>query len=425
MKPPCIIYATDIDISRDNGAGVNERAFVTAAVGTSEMVCVLPSPRFSFRFHHPQVEYVCGHYGSSLRYPFHVLATLIRLFELSGRYDIRAVATRLGVLPLAPLLFSWSTGVPLFLKTHSGYQPLDRLKIWDVLLPLSRSQRRQLRVRLINFVTDPVRNAVVQRSMIIDTPSPLCKEVIIWQSRCSPAKIEIIPNGTNAELFSPRDRNAERKQLGVDRWPFIVGYVGALNRDKRCIDYLVRTLAALRVKGIDARSLIIGEGPERPFLERLVQAEGLADRVRFTGFVPHDMVPRYMATFDIGVDLCAAPMKAGSGRLLYSAYSQKMAQYLACGIPVLAWDLADTRFLEENGIGFLAPLHDQNRLTEKLITALSSNESERMEIRQRAREYAVTQLSYKALTSARLHLWRAAAGITEMSSKGVSYASNR
>jgi glycosyltransferase involved in cell wall biosynthesis len=424
MKPPCIIYVTDIDISRDNGAGVNERAFVTAAVGISEMVCVLPSPRFSFRFHHPQVEYVCGHYGSSLRYPFHVLATLIRLFKLFARYDIRAVATRLGVLPLAPLLFSWSTGAPLFLKTHSGYQPLDRLKMWDILLPLNRSQRRQLRVRLINFVTDPVRNAVVRRSVIIDTPSPLCKEVIIWQSKCSQDKIEIIPNGTNAELFSPRDRRMEREQLGVDRWPLIVGYVGALNRDKRCMDYLVRTLAALRRKDMDVGSLIIGEGPERAVLEKLVRMEGLTDRVRFVGVVPHEMVPRYMATFDVGVDLCAAPMRTIGGCVVYSAYSQKMAQYLACGIPVLAWDLADTRFLEENRIGFLAPLHDQNRLMERLIAALSSNESERMAIRQRAREYAVTQLSYKALTSARLHLWRAAAGITEMDSKGACYVNN-
>jgi len=47
------------------------------------------------------------------------------------------------------------------------------------------------------------------------------------------------------------------------------------------------------------RLLIVGDGPERPRLERLVAENNLADSVKLTGFVPHAEVGRLMRQSDI------------------------------------------------------------------------------------------------------------------------------
>jgi glycosyltransferase involved in cell wall biosynthesis len=404
----CIVYLIDIDVSRDNGAGVNERGFVSAAIKSEGMVCVLPEPRHGFRFDHPGVEYVFGHKGVWWRYPLWQWAAFARLMRLRSRRRVAAIATRLGGFPLPQYLFSLLTGVPILLAKHSGYQPLDRLRWRDILLPFGKGKLRTLRIRAVVALSRPLHRLVARRAIMVDAPSPLCRETVIWRDGCEPERVIVLLNGANVDLFRPLDRDEQRTRLGMGRWRFVVGYVGALNRDKRCMDHLVRAMAQLRKKGVDAGCVIVGDGPDRSALEALAREEGIASHVAFVGVVPHGEVPAYMSAFDVGIDLCAAPMKVADGRVVYSSYSQKMAQYLACGVPVLAWDLPDTRYLQQNGIGFLVPLQDRDQFLKTLEAAQREAEPERAARKRRAREYAVQHLSYDELASTRLRLWRAA-----------------
>lgn len=67
-------------------------------------------------------------------------------------------------------------------------------------------------------------------------------------------------------------------------WPdgFTVCTVTRLIARKH-VDRLVRAFARLAAERPDARLVVIGDGPERPALARLVQALGLGDRVELTG----------------------------------------------------------------------------------------------------------------------------------------------
>jgi glycosyltransferase involved in cell wall biosynthesis len=84
----------------------------------------------------------------------------------------------------------------------------------------------------------------------------------------------------------------------------------------------VRTLQYLRHRDIILR--VLGEGSERRPVERLARRWGLADRVRFEGFVPR---PRLLE------------IVAGAGALLYPALhdeaSWSVAEALALGTPVV------------------------------------------------------------------------------------------
>lgn len=404
----CIVYAIDIDVSRDNGAGVNERGFVSAAIKTEGMVCVLPEPRFGFRFDHPRVEYVFGHKGVWWRYPLWQCAAFARLLRLRARRPVAGIATRLGAFPLPQLLFSLWAGVPILLAKHSGYQPLDRLGWRDVLFAFGAKKRRALLIRWVVALSRPLHRLVARRAIVVDSPSPLCRETVIWRDGCDPGRIFVLPNGANVDLFRPLDRDEQRARMGIGGWRHVVGYVGALNRDKRCMDHLVRAMALLRRKGVDAGCVIIGDGPDRPALEALAREEGIDPHVVFIGVIPHGEVPAAMSAFDVGIDLCAAPMKVADGRVVHSSYSQKMAQYLACGIPVAAWDTLDNQFVRENDVGVLARPFDAADLAEQLEKLLAAGEEERAEMGQRTRRYAVEHLSYDAVAEKRRRLWEAA-----------------
>ena len=68
--------------------------------------------------------------------------------------------------------------------------------------------------------------------------------------------------------------------------PPIFVFVGRLV-DWKCVDILVHALARMHE---DAKLVLVGEGPERPELERLVQHLGLSERVEFCGWLSRSEV---------------------------------------------------------------------------------------------------------------------------------------
>jgi colanic acid/amylovoran biosynthesis glycosyltransferase len=105
------------------------------------------------------------------------------------------------------------------------------------------------------------------------------------------------------------------QRLGVDRaspWPAPAGVAGgdhrrfcllSVGRLHRVKDYpfLIRACAALRDQGLDFLCWIVGEGPERPALERQIIASGLQGRVYLIGRVPRADLPGYYRYADLVV----------------------------------------------------------------------------------------------------------------------------
>lgn len=83
----------------------------------------------------------------------------------------------------------------------------------------------------------------------------------------------IIPNPYNDILFRPEGITSRDTELA---------FVGRLVSDKGA-DCLLRALAFLKKKGIAPKLSIIGDGPERPELEKLCSELGLYDQVHFWG----------------------------------------------------------------------------------------------------------------------------------------------
>jgi glycosyltransferase involved in cell wall biosynthesis len=388
------VYSTEADISIDSGAAINEREFVQALLKdfSEQVVCVVPYPKRPEVIFDPRVEYVFPHRSTPFRYVLYSAASFVRIWRVCRAHNVKALAFRLGLNPLVPLLLSWLLREPLFLKTFVGHITLER-------------RGQPWTARALAAALRPLTTVIAQRALAVDTVSAEFMDWTRFRYGVRQDRLHLIPNGANTDFFSPGDTASCRTELHLDHFSKIIGFVGAFRAVYR-VDDLIRCMPAILELG-NVGLVLVGDGPERASIEARVRSLGLKEHVVFTGKVPYKEVAKHMCAFDIGLDLSLVPVPVG-GKVLYTHVSQKVAQYLACGLPVVAYDTLDNRFLVEERIGNVAPAGDISRLAEAIRLCLSVDGDEASELRKRARAYAEAHLSATVVAEQRLAMWRAA-----------------
>lgn len=175
-----------------------------------------------------------------------------------------------------------------------------------------------VRQRILGGALKPLLRGVLGRAVacIATSPnyvdsSPTLRE---FRDRC-----RVVPYGIPVDRFSRTDprRVAEiRERHG----PRIIAAVGRLIYYKG-FEYLVRAMTR-----VNARLLIIGDGPLRAGLERDARAAGIADRVSFLGEMQNEAVAPYYHAADV----FALPSIARS-----EAFGIVQLEAMACGVPVI------------------------------------------------------------------------------------------
>lgn len=161
----------------------------------------------------------------------------------------------------------------------------------------------------------------------------------------APAKVAVVPNGVDLAAFAGSHGEDVRSRLGL-AGRFVVGFTGSL-KAWHGVDVLLRAFAGLAGS---AFLVIVGDGPERDWLEELAGSLGIRERTAFVGAVPHSEVPSWLRAMDVGV----APY-VRQASFYFSPL--KIAEYLAAGLPVVASHQGDIRELV-GGAGVLVPPDD-------------------------------------------------------------------
>jgi glycosyltransferase involved in cell wall biosynthesis len=168
------------------------------------------------------------------------------------------------------------------------------------------------------------------------------------------AKIAVHHTGVDAASFRPRDRAEAKAALGL-AGPVIVT-AGAL------VPVKGHRLALDAISLVpEASWIVVGDGPERPALEKIVRERGLEGRVRLLGARPHAELPGLLGAADV---------------LLHTAEREGLAnvwvEALACGTPVVITETGAAREVVDRPEGGRIVPRDPAAITAALRDLISA-----------------------------------------------------
>ncbi|OGO40573.1 MAG: glycosyl transferase family 1 [Chloroflexi bacterium RBG_16_57_9] len=194
---------------------------------------------------------------------------------------------------------------------------------------------------------------------VIITSSYHAEDLLVQQFGCRPEKIFPIPDGVNPELFHPRTSDEApavaqlKAQLGIPPDRQVVVYLGLL-AEYQGTNLLLQAAAQVLQSRRDVHFLVMGYPGEQVY-RRQAGDLGLNGHVTFTGRIPYEYAPQYLALGDIAV---APKLSATEG-------SGKLLNYMAMGLPIVAFDTPVSREYLSH-LGVYAPPSDAAGLAKSI-----------------------------------------------------------
>jgi glycosyltransferase involved in cell wall biosynthesis len=241
----------------------------------------------------------------------------------------------------APLLFDYQGSLTAEMTDHGFLRPSSLLRA-----PLTQMERT------INRAAD-----------MIVTSTHHAANRLRAQGTVDDGRIACIPDAVDTHRFRPDalsadERRVLRAQLGIRPTDKVVVYLGLL-APYQGTDMLLQAAADVLRRVPDAFFLIMGfPGNER--YRVLAERLGIARRVSLPGQIPYLDAHRYLALGDVAV----AP------KLSETEGNQKIFNYLATGLPVVAFDTPASREILGDRATF-ATRGDAGSLAERLISLLT------------------------------------------------------
>lgn len=162
----------------------------------------------------------------------------------------------------------------------------------------------------------------------------------------------------------------------------LVGYIGRLSEEKGTLNF-VKAIPEISIENSDLRFLIVGEGSLRNEIGRYLEEKNLNDKVKLTGWAPHDKIPNYLNELKL---------------LVLPSYTEGlpniMLEAMACGTPVLATPVgAIPDIIKDGKNGFIMENNSSERIAKNVIRALNYPNLDK--IVKNARELAEKKFTYE------------------------------
>ncbi len=204
---------------------------------------------------------------------------------------------------------------------------------------------------------------------------------------CSGRRVYPLPDCVNLDFFRPDvltagEVEARRAALGIPPDRPVVVYLGLL-ADYQGTPLLVEAARILKRRGGDAHFLIMGF-PGVSQHRQMAADLGVTDRITFTGKVPYEEAPHYLALGDIAV----AP------KLSTTEGAGKILNYMAMALPAVAFDTPINReYLGSLGV-YASPVGDPEALADAVASLLRAPRW-RAELGQKLRARAAVHFSWE------------------------------
>jgi len=242
-----------------------------------------------------------------------------------------------------------------YLGALSGFHPLV-LTAWgsDVLIHPKR-----------NFFFKAITKYALKRADMVICDSQIVRKELI-KLGTKPEKLRLIFWGVDTQQFNPQQQDEElRGKLHVSGYRTVI-CIRSLTPVYN-VEMLVKAIPLVLKQAPETTFVIAGDGEQREYLGNLVKSLGVLDSVRFVGWLPHDELPKYLASSDIYVSTS-----------LSDSTSLSLQEAMACEVVPVVTDLpANREWITDNENGFIVPISDIQTLAQKIIYLLRNEEVRR------------------------------------------------
>jgi glycosyltransferase involved in cell wall biosynthesis len=209
-------------------------------------------------------------------------------------------------------------------------------------------------------------------SDLVITSNVSQKEFAIKRGHCPHEKVFVVRNGPNLQSLKTARTAQVEPELKRGR-QYLLAYVGVINVQDGVenVLYALHTLVHKRGRQ-DVSLILMGGGDYLPALYRLAYELQLGEYINFTGWIGYKDLLRYLAVADVGI------IPDPQNGLSEYCTMLKTMDYMGMGKPIVAFDLAETRYSAGDAALYAIP-----NLTEDLankIEILLDNEKLRLKL---------------------------------------------
>ena len=210
-----------------------------------------------------------------------------------------------------------------------------------------------------------------QRSMqaadIVITTNQSHKLIATTRGGRAPQEVVVVRSGPDLARFRHYPPNAEYRA----GQPHLLVYLGEIC-EQDGVDHMVRALKLLResLGRTDFHAIFVGGGPHQKAIKAYAEEQGVTAYATFTGRVSDEELCRILSSATLGID--PDPQNPWSDK----STMNKVVEYMFFGLPVVAYDLHETR-VSAGEAGLFAAPNDERALA-KSISALLDDPDRRV-----------------------------------------------
>ncbi len=226
-----------------------------------------------------------------------------------------------------------------------------------------------------------VEKFINRRADFIITSSGAGAEELVGKWEIDAGRVRSLMDGVDCDEFTPLPKEEARRELHLPRDKQVAVYIGVLNRYQG-VELLLEAIAIIRQKGLPIHFLIMGF-PEENY-RRMAADAGIGNSVTFTGRIDYTKAAYFLSAGDIAL----------SPKISLSEANGKLFNYMACGLPTVAFDTPVNR--EILGDAGVYARYGNAADFAATLEALVNDESRRLELGKMAREKAEREHSWQA-----------------------------
>jgi N-acetyl-alpha-D-glucosaminyl L-malate synthase BshA len=197
----------------------------------------------------------------------------------------------------------------------------------------------------------------IEQSDAVTSVSRFLREKTLTNFNIKNREIDVIPNFIDTDLYKRQENCRLREQIAPNDEKILI-HISNFREVKRVPD-TVKILADVR-KQVDAKLLLVGDGPQRSEVEMLTRELGLTEHVKFLG--KQSALPDILSAADIFL----LPSQSES-------FGLAALEAMSCSVPVVATSAGGIPEVITHGeTGYVAEMGDTPRMAKYVVDLLTN-----------------------------------------------------